>query len=112
MSGQRTSHEIWRQYANSVTFLVERAETEGGRASGTFGPRAEQLIGTATALRLTCRRCDGDKGHHASRDHEFDARPPARVAFKFVWVQGSGVRGEIELDAAMTPIWPPIARLR
>jgi hypothetical protein len=112
MSLQRTSREIWREHANSVTFLLERAENEGGRAGGPFGPRLEQLVGTATALRLICRRCDGDKGHHTSRDHEFDPRPAARVAYRFVWVQGSGARGEIELDASMSPIWAPYARPR
>ncbi len=111
MSLQKTSREIWREHATSVTFLLERAEREGGRAGGAFGPRAEQLIGTATALRLICRRCDGDKGHH-TRDHEFDARPPAKVAYRFTWVQGSGARGEIELDALMAPIWQPYARPR
>jgi hypothetical protein len=109
---QRTSREIWREHATSVKFLLERAETEGGRAGGSFGPRIEQLIGTATALRLTCRRCDGDKGHHTSKEHEFDPRPATRVAYTFVWVQGSGARGEIELDITKSPIWEPYTRPR
>lgn len=112
MRQRHSSREIWREYSRSVTFLLERAETEGGRASGTFGPRAEQLIGTATALRLICRRCEADKEHHPARDHEFNAPPPARVAFRFAWVHGAGDRGDIELDASMAPIWPPVERLR
>ena len=110
--GLRTSREIWREHARSVTYLLERADAEGGRAGGTFGPRMENLFGTAAALKLICRRCDGDKGHHNTQDHPFDPRPQSKVAYKFIWVQGSGGRGEIELDASMSPIWEPYARAR
>ena len=103
MSQRHTSREIWREYSGSVTFLLDRAETEGGRASGPFGPRVEQLIGTATALRMVCRRCEAGKDHHAARDHEFAACAVARAAYKFAWVHGAGDRGEIELDASMVP---------
>ena len=112
MSPRHTSHEIWRDHVRSVRFLLERAEIEGGRASGTFGPLQERLTGNATALVLICRRCDVDQGHHTPHEHEFAGRPPARVAYHFVWVNGVGERGEIELDASMSPIWKHDDRLR
>jgi hypothetical protein len=107
-----TSKEVWREHSRSVTYLLERAESEGGRASGTFGRPSDNLTGIATALALICQRCDGEKGRHATRDHEFVAPSPTRTAFLFVWVQGSWGRGEIELDASMSPLWRQVERDR
>lgn len=100
-----TSHEIWREHTSSVRFLLERAETEGGRASGSFGPPNQRIIGAATALALVCRRCDVERVRHAGRDHDFVGQATPRVAYRFTWSIVTGGRGEIEFDDTLHPVW-------